>query len=62
MKSFDLMEEVKRMEALAEQAEAMAETTGLIKWDEEVRYYKGLAEKLRDLAWHYDCLENEGIL
>ncbi len=62
MKSFDFTAEVKRMEALAEQAEAMAEATGLIKWDEEVRYYEGLAEKLRDLAWHYECLENDGIL
>ena len=62
MKSFDFTAEVKRMEALAEQARDMAEATGLIKWDEEVRYYEGLAEALRDLAWHYECLENEGIL
>lgn len=62
MKSFDFTAEIKRMEALAEQAEDMFEATGLIKWDEEVKYYKGLAEKLKDLAWHYECLENEGIL
>ena len=62
MKSFDFTAEVKRMEALAEEAETMVETTGLMKWFDEVDYYKGLAEKLRDLAWHYDCLENEGIL
>jgi hypothetical protein len=62
MKSFDFTAEVKRMEALAEEAEARAEATGLMKWFDEVDYYKGLAEKLRDLAWHYDCLENDGIL
>lgn len=62
MKSFDFTAEVKRMEGLAEQARAMAEATGLIKWDKEEDYYKGLAETLRDLAWHYECLENEGIL
>lgn len=62
MKSYDFTAEVQRMEALAKQAEDMAEATGLIKWDEEVRYYKDLAEKLRDLAWHYECLENDGIL
>lgn len=62
MKSFDFTAEVKRMEALAEQAEAEAEATGLMKYFEDADYYKGLAEKLRDLAWHYDCLENEGIL
>lgn len=62
MKSFDFIAEVKRMEGLAEQAEAMAETTGLMKWNKEADYYKGLAEKLKDLAWHYECLENEGIL
>ena len=62
MKSFDFTAEVKRMEALAEEARAMAAASGLIQWDEEVRYYEGLAEALRDLAWHYECLENEGIL
>lgn len=62
MTSYDFTAEVKRMEALADQARAMAEATGLIKWEEEVRYYEGLAEALRDLSWHYACLENEGIL
>lgn len=62
MKSFDLIAEVKRMEGLAEEAEARAEATGALKDFQDVDYFKGLAEKLRDLAWHYDCLENEGIL
>lgn len=62
MKSYDFITEVKRMEALAEQARDMAEATGLMKWFEEVKYYEGLAEKLKDLEWHYACLENEGIL
>lgn len=62
MKSFDFTAEVKRMEALAEEAEARAEATGALKDFQDVDYFKGLAEKLRDLAWHYDCLENDGIL
>ena len=62
MKSFDFMEEVKRMETLAKMAEAAAEEFGLLRDFQDAEYYKGLAEKLRDLAWHYDCLENEGIL
>lgn len=62
MKSFDFTAEVKRMEALADQAEAMAEATGLMKWFNEMDYYKDLAETLRELAWHYECLENDGIL
>ena len=62
MKSYDFTAEVKRMKALAKQAEAMADTTGLMKWEKEVDYYKGLAEKLRDISWHYECLENEGVL
>ena len=62
MKSFDFIAEVKRMEALTEEAEVRAEATGAIKDFQDVGYFKGLAEKLRDLAWHYECLENEGIL
>lgn len=62
MKSYDFTAEVKRMEALAKQAEDMAEATGLMKWFNEMDYYKDLAETLRELAWHYECLENDGIL
>ena len=62
MTTFDFTAEVKRMEALAEEAEARAEATGALRDFQEVDYFRGLADKLRDLAWHYDCLENEGVL
>lgn len=62
MTTFDFTAEVKRMEALAEEAEARAEATGALKDFQDVEYFRGLADKLRDLAWHYDCLENDGIL
>lgn len=62
MTTFDFTAEVKRMEALAEEAEARAEATGALKDFEDVKYFRDLADKLRDLAWHYDCLENESIL
>ena len=62
MTTFDFTAEVKRMEALAEEAEARAEATGALRDFQEADYFRGLADKLRDLAWHYDCLENEGVL
>ena len=62
MTSFDFVPEVKRMRALADQAQAMADATGLMKWFNEVDYYNSLADRLDNLSWHYACLENEGIL
>jgi len=62
MTSFNLHEEKKRIQALADQARARADNTGLIKDEDEARYFEGLVDKLEDLSWHYACLENEGIL
>ena len=62
MKSYDFESEAKRLDGLADNARAMFNDTGLFWWSDEMDYYRGLAKKLRDLAWHYECLENEGIL
>lgn len=50
--TWHLVEDSKLFKHLAEEANT----------EEDRKYFSSLAEKLDDLAWHYTCLENEGIL
>ena len=62
IKTWHLSEDAKIFRNLAQEAWDKFDEEGLAKYEEEARYYEGLAQKLNDLAWHYACLVNENIL
>ena len=58
----DLEADVKIFRDLAEEYRDKFDEEGWSSLEEASRYYDSLADKLTDLAWHYSCLANEGIL
>lgn len=57
-----ISQDSKNFRKLQEEAWNKFDETGLWKYEEEARYYSKLIDSLTDLAWHYECLANEGII
>ena len=57
-----ISQDTKVFRTLQEAAWGKFDETGLYKYEEEARYYGKLIDSLTDLAWHYECLANEGTI
>ena len=60
--AYSLSQDTKVFCTLQEAAWAKFDETGLYKYEEEARYYGKLIDSLTDLAWHYECLVNDGTI
>ena len=62
MTGLDLSHEAKLFRELQDEYLQKFDEEGWSSLFETSRYYGHLADKLENLAWHYDCLANEGVL
>lgn len=60
--SFQFLEDAKSFRAIAEDYRRQFDEEGWSSLEETARYYDRLADKLEYLAWHYECLANEGMI